>query len=190
MYVASEVLYPGDSQLPKDHAMMNVSEIRNLPALSTDARQALTGAFNALAHWRDEIFSANERCLTKALDEMAAAQRALGWPDPVVDAARDHLLKASKMQAHMIDQVMDAWEQQLKSPQGPTGVPRTFQLRMRALPGPVFADPVSEMTRLAEATLVPFRLWMQAAEMWQRNWTVVMSGLAEPTRPPPARKAA
>jgi hypothetical protein len=159
--------------------MMNVAEIRNLPSLSSGARQALTGAFNALAHWRDEIFSANERCLTKAVDEMAAAQRALGWPDHAIVAAREHLLKASKIQAHMIDQVMDAWEQQLKSSEGPAGIPRTFELRMRALSGSAIADPVSEMMRLTEATLIPFRLWLQTAEMWQRNWSAAVSGLSE-----------
>lgn len=167
--------------------MMNVSEIRNLPSLNTDARQALIGAFSALAHWRDEIFSVNERCLTKALDEMGTAQRALGWPDHVIVSVKDHLLKASKIQTHMIDQVMDAWEQRLKSPYAPAGVPETFKLQMPSIGGVPFADPLSGMTHLTEMTLAPFRLWMQAAELWQRSWTAAMSGVAKPRELPPTK---
>jgi hypothetical protein len=146
----------------------------------------LTSAFNALARWREEIFSANERCLTKALDETAAAQRALGWPDHVIVAAREHLLKASKVQTHMIDQVMDAWEQRLKSPDA-TGVPEAFQ--MPPIRGAPLRDPVSGVMQLAEMTLAPFRLWIQAAELWQRSWTAAVSGAAEPRELPPAKKA-
>lgn len=167
--------------------MMNVSEIRNLPFLSTDARQALIGAFSALAHWRDEVFSVNERCLTKALDEMGSAQRALGWPDHVVVSAREHLLKVSKIQTHMIDQVMDAWEQRLKSLDAPAAIAEAFKLQMPSIGGGPFTDPLAGMAHLAELTLAPFRLWMQAAEVWQRSWTVAVSGVAKPRELPPTK---
>jgi cellobiose-specific phosphotransferase system component IIA len=165
--------------------MMRAPEIGRLTSLSSESRRAVTSAFEALEQWRDEIFSANDRCLTKALDQMAAAHRAMGWPDHVTAAAREHLLKASKVQTHMIAQVMDGWERQLKSQDVCRGVPAglTFQV-------PGFSDPVSEMVRLAEMTLVPFKLWIQAAEAWQRNWAAAMSGSAQLRSPPPAKKAA
>ena len=165
--------------------MMSASDIRKLTSLSSEARQALTGAFEALEQWRDEIFSANERHLTKVLDQMVASQRSMGWPDQFTTAAREHLMKASKMQTHMIDQVMDAWENQLKSPNVPPGLPEGFKFQATPLFGSAFADPMSEMMRLQELTLAPFKLWVQAAEMWQRNWADIMSSSAEqrPSRP-------
>jgi cellobiose-specific phosphotransferase system component IIA len=95
--------------------MMPTSDIRTLTLHSSDAREAVTSAFEALEKWRDEAFAVNERHLTKALDLVAGSQRALGWPDHVATATREYLLKASKIQTQMISQVMDAWEKQLKS---------------------------------------------------------------------------
>ena len=168
---------------------MSATDIRELTSLSSAARQSVTGAFDALEQWRDEIFSANERHLTKVLDQVAAAQRAMGWPDQYTTAAREHLMKASKMQTHMIDQVMDAWERQLKSPNVPSGLPEAFKFQTSPFFGSAFTDPMSEMMRLQEMTLAPFKLWIQAAELWQRNWADVMSGSAESRPPRPIKKA-
>ena len=72
---------------------MTTSDIRNLTSLSNEARQAAISAFDALGQWRGEISSANDRYLTKVLDQMAVAQRAMGWPDHVTAGAREHLLE-------------------------------------------------------------------------------------------------
>jgi hypothetical protein len=145
--------------------------------LSNEARQAVTAAFDALAHWRNEIVAANERCLTKALDQVTDAHRALGWPEQVTAAAKEHFLKASKMQSLMIDQAMDAWQQQLKTQHARSGIPGfIFQA-----PAPSqFTIPASEMMRFSEMTLAPFKLWIEAAETWQRTWMTAMSGGAFP----------
>ena len=95
--------------------MMNASEIRNFTWLNGEVRQAVMDAVSAVSQWRDEIAVANDRYLTKAIDQVAAAQRAQGWPESVTAATREHLLKASKIQTQMIDQLMGDWEQQLKS---------------------------------------------------------------------------
>ena len=168
---------------------MSTSDIGKLRSLSSQSRQAVTNAFEALEQWRDEVFAANDRCLTNVLDQMAAAHRAMGWPDHVTAAARENLLKASKAQTHMIDQVMDAWERQLKSLDIPQGMPAGLMFQMPAFSGAAFSDPVFEMMRFGEMTLVPFRLWVQAAEAWQRSWVAAMSGSTEPRPPPPAKKA-
>ena len=170
--------------------MMTTSDIRNLTSLSNEARQAAISAFDALGQWRGEISSANDRYLTRVLDQMAVAQRAMGWPDQVTAGAREHLLKASKMQAQTIDQVMNAWEQQLKSSNASSGVPEGFRFQSPASSGSAFTDPVSEMMRLGEMTFAPFKLWMQAAEMWQHNWAAVMSGSVEPRSSRSIKKAA
>jgi hypothetical protein len=152
-------------------------DIQSLTSLSDEARQAVTAAFDALAHWRNEIFAANERCLTNVLDRVTDAHRALGWPEQVTAAAKEHFLKASKMQAHMIDQAMDAWQQQLKSHTARSGVPGfIFQAPVASQ----FTIPASEMMRFSEMTLAPFKLWMEVAETWQRTWMAAMSGGAFP----------
>jgi hypothetical protein len=164
--------------------MMSAPDIGRLTTLSNESRQAVTSAFEALEQWRDEIFSANDRCFTKVLDQMAVAHRAMGWPDHVTAAAREQLLKASKVQTHMIDEVMDAWEQQLKSQ---AGAPEGLGFQGLPFSGSPFVYPVSEMILLGEMTLVPFKAWIQAAEAWQRNWAAAMSGFAE-QQPPAATK--
>ena len=162
--------------------MMPASEIRNFTWLSGESRQALMDAFNAVSQWREEIAAANDRCLTKVLDQVAAAQRAQGWPSSVTVATREHLLKASKMQTQMIDQLMAEWEQQLKS-KGAS--PDASPLRM-----PSATDPLSEMMRLSQMTLTPFKLWLSAAEAWQRSWADAVRGASDAQQTRPIRRAA
>jgi hypothetical protein len=155
-------------------------EVQSLTSLSNEARQAVSAAFDALAHWQNEIVAANERCLAKVLEQVANAHRALGWPEQVTAAAREHFLKASQMQSLMIEQAMDMWQQQLKAQNARSGVTGS----MAGAPAPSqFAMPVSEMMRLGEMTLAPFKLWIEAAETWQRSWITAMSGgpLPEPS---------
>jgi hypothetical protein len=169
--------------------MMNTSDIRSPTSLSRDARQAVAGAFGALAEWREEVEAANERCLKRALDRMAKAQRAMGWPDEVTAATRESLLEASKVQTHMIDRIVEAWERQLTSSRDPAGVPKALRSPVAALPPRALADPVSEMMRMGEMALVPFKLWMRAAEAWQRSWASAVSARVErPPAPRPQRR--
>jgi hypothetical protein len=50
---------------------MHASDIRTLTFHNSDAREAVTSAFEAMEKWRDEVFAVNERHLTKALDLVA-----------------------------------------------------------------------------------------------------------------------
>jgi hypothetical protein len=163
--------------------MMTAPDVGKLRSLNSESRRAVTSAFEALDQWRDEIFSANERCLTHVMDQMVAAHRAAGWPDHAAAAAREHLIKVSKMQTQMIDQVMDAWERRLKSQDVARSLPEELTFQM-----PGFSDPVSEIMRLGEMTLVPFKLWIQAAEAWQRNWAAAVLGSEDLRSPPSAKK--
>src|SRR5678809_1347332 len=98
----------------RSFAMMSAAEIANFTWLNGEARQALMHAFYAVSQWRDDITLANDRYLTRVLDQVAAAQRAQGWPHSVTVATREQLLRASKVQTQMIDQLMGDWEHQLK----------------------------------------------------------------------------
>jgi hypothetical protein len=96
-----------------------------MTSLNDEARKAVQETLDALQQWSDEIGAANDRCLTKALDRMAAAQRAMGWPDVVstgdsglfagrmhyfllFTAVRDSLLKTSTLQTEAIEKVAEA----------------------------------------------------------------------------------
>ena len=67
-----------------------------------------------------------------------------------------YLVQASKMQTHMIDQLMDAWQAQVKSP-----MPGQFVAQLQPYPA------IGLGPRSGNA---PVQLWMEAAQFWQRNW--------------------
>jgi hypothetical protein len=144
--------------------MTNLPDFKMMPGMSKELREQLTATFDALSHWRDEVETANERCMGKVLDQTSSVARALGWPDQAITTTREYLQNASKAQTEMIDQIIEGWKQQLKSTTAPMGVPRNF-----ADPFPGFASMFSgakpELNPLA-----PWTFWWQAAEMWQRTW--------------------
>ena len=148
-------------------------EIEKLTSLSSEGRQAVVEAFDALEHWRNEIRAANERCFTKVFDQVTNAHRALGWPEHATNAAKEHLLKASSMQSQMIEQAMDLWQQQLKAQNWRSSVAGSM---LQAPTPSQFTQPASEMMRFSEMTLTPFKLWMEAAQAWQRAWLSTMFG--------------
>ena len=131
-------------------------------SLPREAREAIEAVFDALSAWRDEVGASTERYSETVLNKMAAAARALGWPKELVEASHKHLVQASKMQMHVIDQLMDAWQKQLTSPTADQ-----FMAQLRTLPSAGFAA-------------TPIDFWMQAAEMWQRNWESALSMWANP----------
>lgn len=146
--------------------MANSLNPRITESVGLEARDAMNAVFDALSAWRDEVAASTERCSELVLDKMAPAARAMGWPKEIVEASRAQLVQASKMQMHMIDQLMDAWQQQLKSP-----IPSQFMAQLRPFSGIGFG-PTTEMSGSA---IGPAQFWMQAAEMWQRNWASALS---------------
>ena len=96
-----------------------------MTSLNDEARNSVRDTLETLRQWSDEIDATNDRYLTKALDRIAAAERAMGWPDHVSTgysglsagrmhyfllfaAVRESLLKASKLQTPVIDKVAEA----------------------------------------------------------------------------------
>ena len=141
------------------------SEFTNIPGMTSEMRDSAVAAFDALSHWRDEIETANERCLGKVIDKMCAVARLMGWPDQAVRATREYLETASKAQTTMLEQIMTSWKEQLKSPIAPLAVPSTFAGQLSGpLTGPLFQG-MPEFN-----PLMPWTFWMQAAEAWQRTW--------------------
>ena len=87
----------------------------SIPALSNEACDAVNATFDAVSTWRTETVDNSEKNL-EVIEKMAAAARALGWPDQIVDATRSQMQTVTKTQIQMMDQMMDAWEEQIKSP--------------------------------------------------------------------------
>src|SRR3974390_879976 len=85
------------------------------PGLSDEARRAVNAAFDAMSTWRTETVN-SEKSFERVIDKTAAAARALGWPEQIVDATRVQMEGITKMQIQTMDQMMDAWEKQIKSP--------------------------------------------------------------------------
>ena len=167
--------------------MMTRSDMRKLTSLSEESRAAAIGVFDALTDWRDALSAVNERCLARVLDRVTAAQRSIGWPEHVSDAARDGILQASKAQTQIVDQIIEAWEQQLRSSGETSMLPHSFMYQMPGLSGSPLAQTTPELVRLGEMSMAPLRVWMQAANMWQRDWARLMSMWVEP-RPSRPRK--
>jgi hypothetical protein len=55
---------------------------------------------------------------------------------------------------------------------------------------PSATDPLSEMMRLSQMTLTPFKLWLSAAEAWQRSWADAVRGATDTQQTRPIRRAA
>jgi hypothetical protein len=86
------------------------------PGLSDEARRAVNAAFDAMSAWRTETVSDGEKSFEQVVDKMAAAARAMGWPNQIVDATPGQMQATTKMQVEMMDHLMDAWEEEIKSP--------------------------------------------------------------------------
>ena len=93
------------------------------PRLSDEARKAVNAAFDAMSTWRIETAKNSEKHREQVIEKLAAAARALGWPEQIVDTIRAQMQSITKMQIQTMDHMMDAWEEQIKSPNPMTGSP-------------------------------------------------------------------
>jgi hypothetical protein len=137
------------------------------PGLSDEARQAVDAAFDAMSTWRREAVKGIEQ----VTDKMATAAQALGWPEQIVDATRAQIESITKMQIQTVDHIMDAWEDQIKSPN-----PSTAMLsKLQSLPsfGPAGSWPNASGAPMA--ALNPMQFYVQFAEQWQKACTDAMA---------------
>jgi hypothetical protein len=155
-------------------------DVVSIPGLSKKAQEALNEAFDAMSTWRVEVANHNEKNCNQVIEKMAAAAAAMGWPEQIVDAARTHMRSVTEMQVKTMDQMMDAWEAQLKSPNPMALSPSGMLSKLKSVsasqwPG---ADAGAEN---------PMQYWMQFAEQWQKNWAEAMTFWTKAARPPGQR---
>ena len=142
------------------------------PELSDEARKAVNAAFDAMSTWRTETVDN----FGVVIDKMAAAARALGWPQQIVDATRAQMQDVIKIQIHTTDRLMDAWEEQIKSPSSASAI----LSKLQSISGfsPAGSWPVAQM-----AAFAPFGVYMQIAQQWQKTWSDAMGVWANGNKP-------
>jgi hypothetical protein len=141
--------------------------------LSDEARKAVNAALYAMSTWRIETANNNEKNGGQVIEKLAAAARALGWPEQIVDATRAQLKGITKMQIQMMDQMMDAWEEQIKSPM--TDPPSAMLSKLKSFPSISPAGTWANADALQTAAINPIQFWTQVAEQWQKAWADAMS---------------
>ena len=156
-------------------------DLMSIPGLSDEARKAVNAAFDAMSTWRIETANTSEKNSKEVIDKMAAAARALGWPEQIVDVTRAQLQSITKMQIQLMDHMMDAWEEQIKSPNLMTA-PSAMLSTLKSLPSvsPAGAWPNADAFSLA--AMNPMQFWIQLAEQWQKAWADAMAFWAKAGR--------
>jgi hypothetical protein len=144
------------------------------PQLPNEARKAVNTAFDAMTTWRTEIVDSSE----EVIEKMAAAARALGWPEQIVDTTSAQMQSLTKMQVQAMDHIMNAWEEQIKSPN-----PSAAMSKLKSLPsfGPAGSWPITNASQMA--AMNPFGIYMQVAQQWQKAWADVMAFWAKAGEP-------
>jgi hypothetical protein len=141
-----------------------------MPGLSNKGREAVNAALDAMSTWRNETADASEKHGTEVVEKVAAAAKALGWPEQVVDAVRAQIQSVSEIQIKTMDQIMDVWEEQLKLPD-PTSAPMSSMMsKLKSSPGfsPAGNWPGFDATN-------PMQAWLQFLEQWQKHWAEAMA---------------
>src|SRR5262245_7972101 len=140
------------------------------PGLSDEARQAVKAAFDAMAVWRADIASQSEKNIEQVIEKMGAAARALGWPDQFVETTRTQIQSITGMQIQTMDHIMDAWEEQIKSPN-----PSAMLSKLNSLPsfGPAGSWPIASSGEMA--SMNPLQFYQQFFEQWQKACTDAMA---------------
>ena len=152
--------------------------------LSDEARNAVNAAFDAMSTWRIETAKSSDKNSEQVIEKMAAAARALGWPGEIVDAIRMQIQSIAKLQIQTMDQIMDAWEEQIKAPKP---IPPSVMLsKLKSLPGFSPAGSWPNIDAFQTAAVNPFQFWIQFAEQWQKASAEAMTVWAKGGRTPDA----
>src|SRR5262249_18135219 len=152
-------------------------DLMSVPGLSDEARKAVKAAFDAMSTWRIETAENTEKNSERVIEKMAAAARALGWPEQIVDATRAQIQSITKMQIQTMDHMMDAWEEQIRSPNPMTASSAMLSKLKSPGFGPAGSGPNAEAFPMA--AMNPMQFWMQFAGQCQKAWADSMSAMGK-----------
>jgi hypothetical protein len=142
-----------------------------VPGLEKEVREAVNAALKAMSSWRSDITDTSEYNGKRVIEKMAAAAAALGWPEQIVDAARVQMQNIAEIQIQTIDQMMDAWEEQLKLP---TAAPPSILSKLKT-PNISPATTWPSVEAFQKAATNPLQFWTQCAAQWQKSWVDTMN---------------
>jgi ribonuclease D len=145
-----------------------------IPGLEKEVRDVTNTALKSMSSWRNDIADTSEFNGKRVIEKMAAAAAALGWPEQIVDAARVQMQSTVEMQIQTMDQIMDAWEEQLKSP-NPTAASPSAMLSKLKTPGRSPTGTWSSVEPFQKAAMNPLQFWMQFTAQWQKAWADTMT---------------
>lgn len=145
------------------------------PTLSKEAQEAVSNAFDAVAEWNKELGSSTENVVKK----MAIAARAVGWPDPVVTAITSHVQSITQLHLHMMNHILDAWQEQMKSSTPVGAFPAAMLSRLQSWPGFNGTSGWPSIEAFNGFSKNPGQFWMQIGEQWQKNWAQSIAAWTE-----------
>ena len=152
-----------------------------MPALARLAVQPPIRIISRIVSWeidngaRHRDVDNSEKNSEQVIEKMAAAAQVLGWPEQIVDASRAQMQSITKMQIQTMDQMMDAWEEQIKSPNPMTASPSAMLLKLKPLPSISPAGSWPNADTFQMAAMNPMQFWMQVADQWQKACTDAMA---------------
>src|SRR5215510_4270028 len=149
----------------------NRFEAASIPGLSGRAQDAVNAALEAMSNWRSEVAENSEKNIKRVIGKMATAAAELGWPDQIVDTARTQLQNLAEMQIKTMDQMMDAWEEQLKMPSSAS--PSAMLNKMKSASGSPGSWSGADVFQVGVTS--PLQFWMTFAGQWQKAWTDMMT---------------
>jgi ribonuclease D len=149
----------------------NRFDAESVPGLSSRAQDAVNAALEAMSNWRSEAAENNEKNIKRVIGKMAAAAAALGWPEQIVDTARTQLQNLAEMQIKTMDQMVDAWEEQLKL-QNPAS-PSAMLSKMKSSAASPGSWPGGDAFQMGMTS--PLQFWMNFAGQWQKACTDMMT---------------
>jgi hypothetical protein len=124
-----------------------------------------------MSDWRSEVADNSEKNIKRVINKMAAAAEELGWPEQIVDTARTQLQNLTEMQIKTMDQMMDAWEEQLKLPNPAS--PSAMLNKLKSSSGTPGSWPAADAFQMGVTS--PLQFWMSFAGQWQKAWTDMMT---------------
>ena len=152
----------------------NRFETMSVPGLSSRAQDAVSAALEAMSNWRSEAAENSEKNIRRVIGKIAAAAAELGWPEQIVDASRTQLQNLAEMQIKTMDQMMDAWEEQLKLPNPAS--PSAMLNKLKSSAGSAGSWPADAFQ---VGVTTPLQFWMTFAGQWQKAWTDMMATLTK-----------
>jgi len=101
------------------------------------------------------------------------------WPEQIVDATRAQMRNITKMQIQMMDHMMDAWEEQIKSPNPMAASPSAMLSKLKSLSsfGPAGSWPTVGAVQMA--AMNPWQFYVPATPYPRYRGSAFKHGLGQ-----------